>query len=551
MSGTTGASQPISPFHVGEQQVQSRLGVRDIEAWARKVVRNHLPDQHRQFHTSLPFLIVTARDHKGRPWATLLHGVDGFITSPDAKHLEIAARPTPGDALEDAFAIGADIGILGIELVTRRRNRLNGRIAGSSGQSIRIAVDQSFGNCPQYIRERQWRRCDQNRSGEPVVSAQLSPAQRRWIETADTFFIASGYRGEGEDPSFGLDVSHRGGERGFVEVLDDGHLRFPDYAGNNHYNTIGNLVLDPRAGFLFIDFATGSLLQLTGQASIDWDFAELNQIPGARRLVTLKIEKIVELPGATALRWQMDAQSVRSLRLVEKIAESSDVTSFLFEARDGGALPGFAPGQHLPIELNVPGVNNVVRRTYSLSGSPHDNRYRITVKRVIEGLASNHLHDELEPGAIIEGRRPAGDFTLSCTSCPLVLISAGVGLTPLVSMLHAVAATRNKSPVWFIHGARDGTQHPLAAELRALAAECPNVTLHVAFSQPGPNDVLGRQYDSLGRVTPELVTKLVTNANALYYVCGPAKFMAQIQDGLEAGGTSADRIFTETFGPSS
>ena len=284
-----------SPFHHGESFVQERLGVREIENWARKVVRGYLPEEHRAFHTAQPFLVVGARDRNGRPWATLLDGPDGFVTSPDDRHLNINAVTVPGDGLHGAFTPGADVGILGIELATRRRNRVNGRVSEQGADGFRLRVDQTFGNCPQYIRERAWRRVDGVPSRKGVSGTTLTPSQRAWIATADTFFIASGFRGEGDSPTFGMDASHRGGNRGFVEVLDFSHIRFPDYAGNNHFNTIGNLTLDPRAGFLFVNFETGSLLQLTGTASIDWDSEELAKIPGARRLVTLAIEQIIEI----------------------------------------------------------------------------------------------------------------------------------------------------------------------------------------------------------------------------------------------------------------
>lgn len=329
----------------GEHTVQDRLGVRDIEDWARKVVLNYLPQQHRAFHTAQPFLLVSARDEVGRPWVTLLSGSDGFVTSPDPQHLVINAKPTPGDALENAFVADADVGILGIELGTRRRNRVNARVAANDSDSITFRVDQTFGNCPQYIREREWQRVDNKPSRLVQRSKQLSSRQRQWIEAADTFFIASGFRGDGDSPTFGMDASHRGGERGFVQVLNDTRVRFPDYSGNNHYNTIGNLVLDPRAGYLFIDFETGTLLQITGKASINWDSAELLEFAGARRLLTLEVGEIIELPAAVGLRWQADAESVRSLRLIEKIPESDDVTSFVFAARDGGPLAVFEPGR--------------------------------------------------------------------------------------------------------------------------------------------------------------------------------------------------------------
>jgi len=542
-------SDTPSPFHHGEQEVQERLGVRDIESWARKVVRDHLPEQHREFHTSLPFLVVAARDKKGRPWVTLLDGAEEFITSPDARHLVIESKPAQGDALEDAFEIDADVGILGIELATRRRNRVNGRIFGNDQGAITFRVDQSFGNCPQYIREREWRRVDGTPSGKPTSSSLLTSSQREWIESADTFFIASGYRGEGESDTYGMDASHRGGDRGFVQVLDDMTLQFPDYAGNNHFNTIGNLVLDPRAGYLFIDFATGSLLQLTGKASIDWESEELANYPGARRLVTLDIEEVIELPAAVGLRWEEDAESVRSLRLIEKMPESDDVTSFIFEARDGSPLAAFEPGQHLPIELSIPGVDEPARRTYSLSSSPGHDRYRITVKREPKGLVSSHLHENVEPGAIIESRRPAGDFMMTCNICPLVLVSAGVGVTPMLSILHAVAAESSDRPVWFVHGARDGQHHPLADEVRDLVSDSPNIEVCVAYSKPRPEDKIGKHFDSEGRVDGALLASLVQNIDAHYFLCGPTRFMADVQSELEHQSVPADQIHTETFGP--
>ncbi len=332
-------------------------------------------------------------------------------------------------------------------------------------------------------------------------------------------------------------------------MLGETRLQFPDYAGNNHYNTVGNLVVDPRAGYLFIDFATGSLLQVSGRTSIDWDSEAHQNFPGARRLINLEIEEIVELPGAIGLRWDVDAESVRSLRLVEKIRESHDVTSFVFESRDGGPLAAFEPGQHLPIEISTADGGETVRRTYSLSSSPNEERYRISVKREPHGLVSGQLHDHMEPGAIISSRRPAGDFMMTCNVCPLVLVSAGVGVTPMMSILHAVADSSER-PVWFVHGARDGNHHPLSEEVRNLVADRPNIKVHIAYSRPRPEDKRGTHYDSEGRVTGELLERLVQNVDAHYFLCGPTKFMADVQAALEQQNVPDEQIHYETFGPS-
>jgi ferredoxin-NADP reductase/predicted pyridoxine 5'-phosphate oxidase superfamily flavin-nucleotide-binding protein len=542
-------AKELSPFHAGEQQVQEHLGVRDeIEPWARKVVRGHLPDEHRRFYARLPFVVAAARDGRGRPWATLLVGEPGFVRSPDARTLAIDARPAAGDALEDALASGVDVGFLGIELATRRRNRVNGRVSAPGAGGFEVAVDQTFGNCPQYIHERQWRR--QATGATPVRRAhdRFSPELRRWIESTDTFFIATGHRGEGESPTFGMAASHRGGEPGFVRVPGEGHLVFPDYAGNNHYNTLGNLVMDPRAGILFVDFERGALLQLTGRARIDWDSPELERFPGARRLVHFELDEAVELERALPLRWEKAGGSVRSLRLVEKIRESDEVSSFVFESRDGGPLADFNAGQHLPIELEGTGQGCGVSRTYSLSNGPGQGRYRISVKRHSQGVASRCLHDHVELGAILSARAPAGDFVLDPSSPrPVVLVSAGVGLTPLVSMLHELVGGGDSRRVWFVHGARDGRHHPLADEVRGLAARAPNVRLHVAYSRPRPEDELGRCYDSAGRVDGALLEKLMPGLDGDFYLCGPIGFLASVQENLEARGVLPERIRSETF----
>ncbi|MES0811270.1 pyridoxamine 5'-phosphate oxidase family protein [Roseibium sp. SCPC15] len=537
----------LSPFHEGERQIQKRMGAEEIETWARKVIRDYMPAQHREFYEAQPFLIVSARDEKGRPWATVLEGNDGFVTSPEPDRLTITSVPVKGDALEAAFVEKADVGILGIELETRRRNRVNGRIEDKSDNSISFAVDQSFGNCPQYIRERKyWRN-----AAKPAIRVfrghALTAFQKDWIGAADTFFIASGYRGEGDTLAYGMDVSHRGGERGFVEVLDERRIRFPDYAGNNHYNTLGNLALDPRAGFLFLDFSTGSLLQLTGKASIDWNSDIVSRVPGARQLVTLEIEEIVELASALELRWQEDADSARTLRLMEKRQESADVMSLLFEARDGGDLPVFEAGQHLPIELNIPGQIGKVDRTYSLSGSPLDNRYRISVKREKGGLASTFLHDGLQVGSIVESRKPSGDFMMTCAECPLVLVSAGIGVTPMLSILHKVSREQGDRSVWFVHGARDGNHHPFRDEIKKLADNRSNIELLTLYSRPLASDIQGRDFDEEGRVSAELISQLVDRADAHYFICGPAAFMVGVKADLEDLGVPETQIHYETF----
>ncbi len=544
---TRGSPGTVSPFHPGEQAVQERLGVRsEIEPWARQVVRDHLPEEHRQFYANLPYVVVAARDAAERPWATLLTGEPGFISSPDDATLELAAAPLAGDALNGALEPGADVGLLGIDLAHRRRNRANGRLTEAHGSVIRIGIDQTFGNCPQHIYPRQWRAFE---CGQPkaVRSNRLSEAATRQIEHADTFFIASGHRGAGESPAFGMDASHRGGPAGFIVVENPRMLLFPDYAGNNHFNTVGNLVEDPRIGLLFVDFETGGLLQLNGTAEIDWDAARLHQHPGARRLIRVHIDGVIELANALPLRWQTSGTAVQSLRVVGKHPETQDVTSFLLEARDGGLLPDFEPGQHLPLEVAVSSRPERLLRTYSLSAAANGRRYRLSIKREVEGLVSSYLHSQVAVGDLINAGVPAGDFFLQPGVRPVVLVSAGVGITPMLSMLEALSNPDEVREVWFVHGARDGAHQPFAAEVGTIVAAHRRLHRHISLSRPRPGDALGVDFDRIGRINGTLLAELLPDLEADFYLCGPAPFMASLVRDLQALGVPAARIRFERF----
>lgn len=282
-------------FHAGERAAQIRAGAGDMAARVGGFIRDYMPQQHRDFYTALPFVVLAAADAAGRPWVTVLEGEEGFIASPDDRTLIFDALPDEADPLAAAIAAGTGAGMLGIDLATRRRNRLNGIIRGSGG-GLALAVRQSFGNCPRFISRRQWRRVEGEGHGRPVRSATLSSEHMERIAMADTVFIGSGYDGS-------FDASHRGGEAGFVRVVDRTTLCIPDYAGNNFFNTIGNLMLDPRVGLLFIDFATGAMLHITGTAQVDWE-PDRPQDPAARRMIEIAIDTVVDRPAALSLRWQ-------------------------------------------------------------------------------------------------------------------------------------------------------------------------------------------------------------------------------------------------------
>lgn len=268
-----------SPWHDGERALQARTGtVEKLALIGQQKIRNHMPDQHREFYAQLPFLLVASVDEAGWPWASLISGTAGFAHSPDPQRLDIAARPVEGDPLANALRLGQRLGILGIELPTRRRNRMNGHIVSVSDFSFSVAVDQSFGNCPQYIQRRDYAGQSAPAGAVQVESfTALDAAAKDLIRRADTFFVASA-------ADHGLDISHRGGNPGFLGLEADYSISVPDYRGNHYFNTLGNLLVYPRAGLLFIDFAGGNLLQIAGAASILPDGVDVEGFPGAERI---------------------------------------------------------------------------------------------------------------------------------------------------------------------------------------------------------------------------------------------------------------------------
>ena len=292
-------------FHRGERRIQSLTGRREtVKIFSERAIRPYMPEQHRQMFHTLPFLVAASRDPAGRIWATLLTGQPGFVATPSSTRLKIISQPLPGDALSGGFVPGSSVGLLGIELASRRRNRVNGRIIDNADGELEVFVQQSYGNCAKYITPRQWQMNIPARSGKKVLKNRyLTTLTRSWIRSADTFFIASGFEELGH-PASGLDVSHRGGAAGFVEVESASRLLFPDYAGNNFFNTLGNITVNPQVALLFIDFSAGSLLQLSGSASIHWDKTPVSKRAGAQRLVSVDIERIVVSLSCLPLIWQ-------------------------------------------------------------------------------------------------------------------------------------------------------------------------------------------------------------------------------------------------------
>jgi predicted pyridoxine 5'-phosphate oxidase superfamily flavin-nucleotide-binding protein len=298
----------LSPWHPGEVALQRTVGVAEhLARHGARVIRDHMPEQHREFFKKLPFVVAGAVDPAGDVWATVLAREPGFLQSPDPLHLTVTHARDPIDPADAGMNDGAAIALLGIELHTRRRNRLNGTLERSAATAFDVQVEQSFGNCPKYIQVRDFAfvRDPASVPAAPArVLATLDARATEIITSADTFFVASYV--EREDGHRQIDVSHRGGKPGFVRVDAAGVLTIPDFSGNTFFNTLGNLVVNPKAGLVFVDFENGDLLQLTGRAEVILDSPEIATFRGAERLWRVTPQRIVHRTDALPLRWTFE-----------------------------------------------------------------------------------------------------------------------------------------------------------------------------------------------------------------------------------------------------
>lgn len=289
-----------SKFYAGEFEVQARAGVQDTARRVAGVIRSTMPSVAQEFLRSQRIVVMSTVGSDGRVWASILTGKPGFMQPVDERTLRIDAEPVSGDPLTENLQTGDEIGVLVIELSTRRRMKVKGKAELLQNGGIYVHAERVYALCPKYIQAR-------DVVADPAESQvahsiqrveNLTEKQRNWIAKADTFFIAS------FDPETGADASHRGGYPGFIRVLNENKLIFPDYSGNNMFNTLGNISVNPNAGLLFIDFERGNTLQITGKAQVIWDKNRIAEFTGAERLVEFEIERVIEIAGAIPLRWQ-------------------------------------------------------------------------------------------------------------------------------------------------------------------------------------------------------------------------------------------------------
>ncbi|OSQ38298.1 pyridoxamine 5'-phosphate oxidase family protein [Thalassospira mesophila] len=590
-------SPPVSAtWHEGELALHQHMGItKKMADIGHRAIRDHMIEQHRTFFAQLPLVVLGAVDDHDDVWATIRTGHPGFMRAKNDTTLQISLPLNSNDPAQNGIANGKPVGLLGIELETRRRNRMNGTITSFGDAGFNVSVQHSFGNCPQYIRLRDHYFVAENPGDENIRHTDhIDAFCQTLIKNADTFFVASYVeRAVDARPATAqstpntrreVDVSHRGGNPGFVRIDNDGGLTIPDFAGNLFFNTLGNIVQTGQAGLLFADFETGTVVQMTGRAEILLNSPETTHFQGAERLWRFMPTKIIIRENALSLRWHprdagqspnslltgswddaaqraRAAQMVnqwRPLEVVRLADESRTVRSFYLApqkttaSNTAGLVPPHA-GQFLPIRITMADGSTPVR-TYTLSSAPTDTYYRISVAR--QNGVSRHLHDTMAIGDIVETRAPQGNFGLDALSNrPVVMMAGGIGITPMIAMMHHMLyearRARRFQPCWLFYAARSKEDRAFDRELADLETASQGMFKIIRVLSDTDNALPKQDYDASGHIDMDLLQSRLPFDDYDFYLCGPSGFMQAMYDGLRGKNIADARIHAEAFGPAS
>lgn len=552
------------PFHKGELEVQYLAQEAPIAQRNGGVISDTILAGAIPFIAQQNMLLISSLDPQGNVWTSVLTGQPGFISAPNSTSLLLDTSrmiTLEHDPLWQNILDNPQVGMLAIELDTRRRFRVNGKIQVLDDHRFVIEVEQAYPNCPKYIQRRNLKISEQAiglQLDTPNKGTTLTDQQIELIEKADSLFVGSASSvGSTADNSndllnqHGGDVSYRGGFPGFVEVFEGKRLRIPDYQGNSMFNTLGNIHVYPKAGIVFIDFENKRLLQITGRARILWGHDDpTNKSNGTQRFWELEIERWQQTQLPEELNWhffdysphnprEQKAETPKQpKRLKLKIQsienKSPKIKLFKLVAEDGGILPAFEPGAHLPIEMTLDGNTNTERH-YSLMSSSHENRfYEIAVQREDKGRGgSRHLHQYSSIDSVIDAKPPRNEFPLSPIGEHTVLIAGGIGITPILSMLRALVD--RKASFELHYTARTEADLAFKKEVIELAGE----KSHFYFSSG----------ENVKRLDMSSVMKKMS-ADSHVFLCGPVRLIEAARDLGEELAISSARIHFESFGTS-
>lgn len=560
----------VMSYHPGELTAQDKAGTRGSAAELAVGKRSALSfsSSHDAFLAAQSFAALASVDLRSQSvWVTPLFSHAGDLTAISEQEVTISTNCIPNSEILEFIEPGTPLSLLGIDLNRRIRHRINGTSLASMNQESRglsIQVEEYSPNCPKYINRRQIIHASNkasalNKGAKAEARTQLTSDDQAFVRKIDTLWIGS------YAPSVGADCNHRGGRPGFIRVISPSIIEWPEYRGNGMFFTSGNLESCDRAGVTLVDFESGSMIQMTGRATVDW--AHDGSYEGASRKIVFHITSLIRTDNVTNHRWQrldyspynpvvagaeiLDSESEypQVATLVKIVNESEHVKTFRFVIPQRIA---FLPGQYATFEFaNIPNGDSLEVRTWTLSETPNsingDNTLDITVKRTPNGLLTNWLHDHAEIGMQasllgIQGEMTAVRLDIE-TQKPMVpkhllLLSAGIGITPNLAMVRGIGAfsLQDQTNITMIHIERNEKHLINQSELLRRARNYPSFNY--------TNIISSRE----GRLTEYALKKMVPNAeNQEVYICGPTQFMRDMTEYLVSIGVPAGQIYTESF----
>ncbi|MFC3120003.1 FAD-binding oxidoreductase [Agaribacter flavus] len=569
MSEEKSIVRKVEQYHRGELAAQNKAGTRGAAAELARGKDSKLSfsSGHDRFIAAQSFAILASVNVKtSEIWVTPLFGERGDIQAQTENQLSIAMRCIPQNDPIKKIENGAHLSLLCIDLNKRTRHRING-IANnidSNNATLSLCINEYAPNCPKYINRRKLIKKKNeipaiNTDARQVQRNELTQADSEFIQTMDTLWIGS------FAPEGGADCNHRGGKLGFVRVVSPNTIEWPEYRGNGMFFTSGNLEICSRAGVTLLNFETGDILQMTGNAMVDWEHD--GSYEGATRKITFHIKQIIYTENVTNHRWERldyspynpvisgveseveNSEYPKTATLVKIVSESSNIKTFRFIVADRIA---FLPGQYATFEFSgIPNGSKSEIRTWTLSESPNsiigDNTLDITVKRVPKGLVTNWLHDNAQIGLQVKLNGIQGELTAisldekyhkPCVPENLLLISAGIGITPNLAMIRGIGAfsLQESCNITMVHVDRTESDVIRLGELKRRASTYPNFTLNLVLT--------GEQ----GRLTKDGLASLVSKPqHQSAFICGPAGFMNTMIEYLVTLGVKPQNIHTESF----
>lgn len=541
-----------NPFHEGELAVQERVNEADMARMNGRVITDSIPAGALNFIEQQSMAVLGSLDSHGHVWCSVIFGEPGYLRSNDVHTLEIdlnKAGISKNDPLWTNLDNNTQTGLLVIELGSRRRLRINGCARKVSAEKYVMDVEQAYPNCPKYIQRRHVIKAIKllHSNDESFIHGKiLNAGQKALISNADTFFVASAHL----DPQkkYSVDASHRGGLPGFVHILNDNLIRIPDYSGNSMFNTLGNFQSYPHAGLVFIDFNNSRILQLSGKPEIIWQLDDADEeTGGTQRYWQFEINAWVETRIPFDIDWELldfspfnpepsssQTTTAKTLSLrVEKITqESSRIKSFILSDSNGETLPEFQSGAHLKLKVNLPG-NIESERNYSILSDPDDrSHYEIGVQLEPDGNGGSlYMHSKLREGDILASAVPKNDFPMNQQANHTILIAGGIGITPILSMLHRLASQKQSYEVHY--AVRTRADLTFIERIQNIAGN----KLHCYTSR----DKNGSRLD---------LQKLLASPDpgTHVYICGPRRMISSIRDITTENGWLPDQIHYESFG---